>query len=333
MKRGFTLIELLVVIAIIAILAAILFPVFAQARAKARQAVCLSNFKQVGLAGMMYVNDYDEMYPPSQYSGMAGPASNGGTAVKYASWKNFVQPYAKTVSLFWCPDSKANMALIYDPNTLLPVPGWPGYSTYMDYIWFNCSPASIAYTGDPLCAAANNTFFQKGYAVAPPFSADINIVTGAYSTGFAVVGQATIAEVAETSWILDTKNVEPFTYFDSMNRCWQEQGPGGGQGQWNPGITPTCCVDPSSPTGNRRPYGWWGIHSKGIQMCFADGHAKWERHQSYIANNHAKWDCLARPEDAKTWPTGGYVAGNCGGISDAATCRARAAALVPKEEI
>ncbi len=63
MKRGFTLIELLVVIAIIAILAAILFPVFAQARAKARQAACISNMKQFGLAMLMYVQDYDEMFP------------------------------------------------------------------------------------------------------------------------------------------------------------------------------------------------------------------------------------------------------------------------------
>src|SRR6266511_3375494 len=62
-QRGFTLIELLVVIAIIAILAAILFPVFAQAREKARQASCLSNCKQIGLASNMYLQDYDETFP------------------------------------------------------------------------------------------------------------------------------------------------------------------------------------------------------------------------------------------------------------------------------
>ena len=68
MKKAFTLIELLVVIAIIAILAAILFPVFAQARDKARSASCLSNLKQIGTSTMMYVQDYDESYYPHRFN-------------------------------------------------------------------------------------------------------------------------------------------------------------------------------------------------------------------------------------------------------------------------
>ncbi|MGE5530650.1 MAG: prepilin-type N-terminal cleavage/methylation domain-containing protein, partial [Bacteroidota bacterium] len=71
-RRGFTLIELLVVIAIIAILAAILFPVFAKAREKARQSSCLSNTKQIGLSMMQYIQDYDEQLPKHYFQTPAG---------------------------------------------------------------------------------------------------------------------------------------------------------------------------------------------------------------------------------------------------------------------
>src|SRR5215203_5649261 len=76
-RRGFTLIELLVVIAIIAILAAILFPVFAQARAKARQAACLSNMKQLGTGLTMYCQDYDEIVPGNAAGGQSDQAGHG----------------------------------------------------------------------------------------------------------------------------------------------------------------------------------------------------------------------------------------------------------------
>src|SRR5215468_1948080 len=81
-QRAFTLIELLVVIAIIAILAAILFPVFARAREKARQATCLSNLKQIGLAFQMYTQDWDEVYPSGLTLAVPGPDA-GSYAVMY----------------------------------------------------------------------------------------------------------------------------------------------------------------------------------------------------------------------------------------------------------
>src|SRR5579872_2890780 len=85
-SRGFTLIELLVVIAIIAILAAILFPVFAQAREAARKAVCISNNRQIGLGAMMYVQDYDEMYPTNAWNTPAiGVADNDVHSGNYHS--------------------------------------------------------------------------------------------------------------------------------------------------------------------------------------------------------------------------------------------------------
>src|SRR5579859_6644071 len=92
-KRAFTLIELLVVIAIIAILAAILFPVFAQAREKARAATCLSNQKQIGLAIMMYVQDYDETFPMDQYDTSAPGGVPDDNTLRF--WTDFVYPYIK----------------------------------------------------------------------------------------------------------------------------------------------------------------------------------------------------------------------------------------------
>src|SRR2546425_2173714 len=88
-RRAFTLIELLVAIAIIAILAAILFPVFAQARESARTASCLSNVKQLGLAVMQYVQDYDERYPTPMYPLKANDPSYNKRDAPWGIWYRF----------------------------------------------------------------------------------------------------------------------------------------------------------------------------------------------------------------------------------------------------
>jgi prepilin-type N-terminal cleavage/methylation domain-containing protein/prepilin-type processing-associated H-X9-DG protein len=94
-RAGFTLIELLVVIAIIAILAAILFPVFARAREKARQSSCLSNVKQLNLGVMMYVQDYDETFP-------MGYVNRPSTADRW-TWSGAIYPYVNNLQVYDCP--------------------------------------------------------------------------------------------------------------------------------------------------------------------------------------------------------------------------------------
>jgi prepilin-type N-terminal cleavage/methylation domain-containing protein/prepilin-type processing-associated H-X9-DG protein len=122
-SKGFTLIELLVVIAIIAILAAILFPVFAQAREKARQTTCLSNEKQIALAFVQYVQDYDETMPAYEYGSNA-------IGTNYA-WEYMVYPYLKSVAVYKCPSIKSTEGGVND--NLSPQP-WPDIDS--DY---NCN--------------------------------------------------------------------------------------------------------------------------------------------------------------------------------------------------
>jgi len=109
-RRGFTLIELLVVIAIIAILAAILFPVFAKVREKARQTSCLSNEKQIGLSFVQYYQDYDEIWPTT---GLTNNAS--GTKIAGDGWASLVYPYVKSVNLYKCPDDSTPVNGVFVP--------------------------------------------------------------------------------------------------------------------------------------------------------------------------------------------------------------------------
>ena len=112
-KRAFTLIELLVVIAIIAILAAILFPVFAQARDRARMSACLSNERQIGTALMMYAQDYDETLPYIRFHGV-GACPKGAQCYV---WKNAIQPYLKSLDVLSCPSNPYSRAVPGLPPT------------------------------------------------------------------------------------------------------------------------------------------------------------------------------------------------------------------------
>jgi prepilin-type N-terminal cleavage/methylation domain-containing protein/prepilin-type processing-associated H-X9-DG protein len=115
-KRGFTLIELLVVIAIIAILAALLFPVFSRARENARKSRCATNLKQICVAMAQYTQDYDERYIPQQPITPTTP----GTGSTYVT---LLQPYIKSKQIFICPSGSSSIS-----------PSWPPIDG-KDYIW------------------------------------------------------------------------------------------------------------------------------------------------------------------------------------------------------
>ncbi len=147
MKRtGFTLIELLVVIAIIAILAAILFPVFARARAKAQQNSCLSNIKQLSLGMLMYASDYDDRFSMAWSTVCFDAAGNeiGGHSLK---WCAQIYPYVKNVALYGCPSS--NSAPYY------PAPAGWGPEPIIGNNDYHQNPCLGANGGGPGCLGYN----------------------------------------------------------------------------------------------------------------------------------------------------------------------------------
>jgi len=150
-RRGFTLIELLVVIAIIAILAAILFPVFAQAREKARQTSCLSNLKQLGTSMQMYIQDYDERLPGSSWAnnrcGAAGHWVPAGTIASTPNWRlenGALYPYVKNSKVYSCPSD--GVASSWNPNTGAATDPAKGLSYSMNAFLANMIPLAAVTT-------------------------------------------------------------------------------------------------------------------------------------------------------------------------------------------
>lgn len=260
-KKGFTLIELLVVIAIIALLAAILFPVFARARENARRASCQSNLKQLGLGMFQYLQDYDDRFPiidpygDTNYTTYLKPASDPFSDAGFWArgpsgqiWPNLVYPYIKSTQVYDCPSrdrrlNGANPAFAYAVNEYLSYPNPAAGSKWC--------PGS----GTTTCPMSNAQWTQP----------------------------AQLFMIVEPAWP-SVSWVNPY-----------DGGSGPGSGRLNAAISnapwQTAFEAQFGPSGwGSVPAGFdMGRHLGGCNICYADGHVKWNNKASEFMSATSGW--------------------------------------------
>jgi prepilin-type N-terminal cleavage/methylation domain-containing protein/prepilin-type processing-associated H-X9-DG protein len=296
--KGFTLIELLVVIAIIAILAAILFPVFAQARSKARQAAGLSNAKQIALAVLMYSEDYDEKFPRCGYGGVQVGTDASGNPIynQYGGleMQNVIEPYIKNGGIFSSPGDSAQ------PTS-----------------WFN---SGTAYTDDTWDDGSYSLLFNDLLAHPAPTGADGYADETLQQPLADGTSQAAVANVADCVMLIEGHggwNKQPAGAPDIPD--WTGKVPVDHGSKWQ---------KEHSISGNFTPYiaplGYDGtqantglpFYSNGANTAFCDGHAKWVR----VSDDQGKpllcstlpWAKHLDPQ-ARMGPMGDNPANYCGG--------------------
>ena len=270
-KRGFTLIELLVVIAIIAILAAILMPVFAQAREKARAASCMSNCKQIGLAVTMYTQDYDEtFFYQRDWHEVDNVGYRGNPYVTYIRWPQAHMPYLKNEQVYACPSDKAAAR-----SRSLPT----------------CS------------SAAPGTLSGDGGCVPYAMSYGVNLMLMCYGSGptkLAAIDRPAnkifIAEALTPFACCETWNAE---YFRAAN--WT-----GGENGWSFGMMRNR-VGNALRDGvvSDAQMGSITRHQYGQNIIFTDGHVKWTRWNRVGDSRSCEWkEALEASYNLDSGPSG-----------------------------
>ncbi|HZO90287.1 MAG TPA: DUF1559 domain-containing protein [Chthonomonadaceae bacterium] len=268
-KRGaFTLIELLVVIAIIAILAAILFPVFAQAREKARAISCLSNLKQIGLGTMQYVQDYDETYPCGWMPGAGGAPA--GTTMWRIVLKPYIQKYGNPNDMY---DAKGNWGVYSCPDMPAGDPNGPtsyGYNAAASGLtngWNDAAPGDKPdhYIGKAQAAVrrpANVVAFCDSAQIYTPetIAADPNWHQGDEYPSLCTGYETNNGDNA-------TGPCGPFAF---NPKVWKAQNPWGST-DWDFGVPGLAGDGDWTVNGARRPH---SRHSGKVNAVFADGHGK-----------------------------------------------------------
>ena len=273
-RSGFTLIELLVVIAIIAILAAILFPVFARAREKARQISCLSNMRQLGVSTGMYVQDYDEQFYPHRFNCDGGSACNPlmtanggqfngitGAAQQKVFWISLLQPYVKNYQVFVCPSNPGGWYGVNKDNVACAAAGCGGvgYGGENSYghndAWlspagaFNGTggqPASVALASVPRVASCIILTDATYYGSCP----DVNNESGLTQFNNCVDNGCTVEQ----------------TYMNKQGGQYKSYWKNMGNANWSWGGG-TLSGANAVPLGKQR-------HNEQINVQFVDGHSK-----------------------------------------------------------
>ncbi|MDX1934444.1 MAG: DUF1559 domain-containing protein [Capsulimonadales bacterium] len=266
-RQAFTLIELLVVIAIIAILAAILFPVFAQAREKARQTSCLSNVKQISVGMLMYTQDYDECLPEPGLAGVFRNATNSGLGQLFSGVLPFhlaIQPYIKNYQVFGCPSDpfKQNASIdrtgVIDMFKAAGVPGADQLPAYSNVASFHQAVAKIF----PNSYATNYFLsWQYGYT-----SRGSNTFLDRDTSIPGRRGRSLVefTEPANT-WIMTEYGTNSIT----------------GNGGWYcyPGY-----LNAQITNGNFQRWRGGRRHQEGRHWLFVDGHVKWLKDPAFEVN-------------------------------------------------
>ncbi|MDX1933936.1 MAG: DUF1559 domain-containing protein [Capsulimonadales bacterium] len=263
--RAFTLIELLVVIAIIAILAAILFPVFAQAREKARQTSCLSNLKQIGTAMLMYVQDYDETLPLHMQDNACTPANTNTDACQQKSTNRWaiglLEPYFKSWTIFTCPSFSGNYASVFTAGN--PVAWWYNQQRFGAY-GYNYTFLS---KWDGNCARSlGKSLAAVGRPAETIAFVDTKLGTGRSADGATDLTQRGYGVVnAPDRWPVIAPAPDECIYWNGVNGGWN----------WPTGATKPNFLGFLDPR-----------HSDGSNVVWVDGHAKFNRWQALAAGTN-----------------------------------------------
>jgi prepilin-type N-terminal cleavage/methylation domain-containing protein/prepilin-type processing-associated H-X9-DG protein len=254
-RKGFTLIELLVVIAIIAILAAILFPVFAKAREKARQTSCASNLKQLALGFAQYVQDYDERFP----SGVVG------SSIDASGWAEQIYSEVKSTGVYKCPDDSTIPATSSDTHSNM-VP-----TSYA----LNSDVSGSASLAQFIATTSTVLLFEVSGATGDPTNldnsaGDLNI---AGSVGNGTPDSAAAGQESGTTYdagALSNLDLAPVPAGVTLANS-AEQTPEYETGYLG-GLTYPAATAPSNyDTANSGA----GLHSGGSNFAFIDSHVKW----------------------------------------------------------